>query len=208
MKRLFILIAAVTISCNSTKNSKPASTSTNSTEVAVDTEVNTVTEAEVITETTVKTEVQKAPKDMLIGKFHKEELEQQPFKTWFTPRYDEYTPGAEAMEVIKENINDYDITLLMGTWCGDSKRETPRFLKILDEAGYDYENLQLVAVDRSKKTPLDVEEELEVIRVPTIVFFKNGKEINRFVEYPQGNSIEEDIAKIVNGEEYKNSYAD
>ncbi|MCM4154790.1 thioredoxin family protein [Gramella sp. AN32] len=206
MKRLFILIAAVGISCNSTKTttSEPASSSTE----AVSTKVNMDTKTKIETEVVKTSENHKIPKDMLLGKFHKEELKQAPFKSWFTPGYEDYTPSKEAMEVIKENINDYDITLLMGTWCGDSKRETPKFLKILDNAGYDYEKLQLIAVDRGKKTPLDIEEELEIIRVPTIVFFKNGKEVNRFVEYPQGNSIEDDIANIVSGENYKNSYAD
>ena len=40
------------------------------------------------------------------------------------------------------------------------------------------------------------------------IFYKDGEEVNRFVEYSQGESIEEAIAKIVSGKEYKNSYAE
>lgn len=147
-------------------------------------------------------------KDMLIGEFHKEDLMEKPFSSWFKPRYEEFSPDPESMNTIKTNIGEYHIKLLMGTWCGDSKREVPKLLKILDLANYDYENIEMVAVDYNKTTPSKIEEELEVHRVPTIIFYKNGKEVNRFVEYAQEESIEEDIAKIVSKQEYKNSYAD
>lgn len=96
----------------------------------------------------------------------------------------------------------------MGTWCGDSKRETPKMLKLLDEAGYNYNNLEMFAVDYDKTTPDQLEEKYDIHHVPTIIFYKDGKEVNRFVEYAQGASLEEDIAKIVSGEEYHDSYSD
>ena len=145
-------------------------------------------------------------KDMLLGEFERQELEQEPFSRWFDAVYSDYNPKEEAIQTIKENISDYEITLVMGTWCGDSRRETPKFFKILDKVNYDTEKLTAIAVDRKKNAPGDIAEGLDVKRVPTIIFYKNGKEINRFVEYPQ-ESLEEDIAKIVSGKEYKHSYA-
>ena len=144
---------------------------------------------------------------MLLGKFEKADLLQQPYAAWFEPRYEKYEPKAEAMETIKDHINDYDITIFMGTWCGDSKRETPRFFKILDATGYNLDKLTAVAVDYSKSTPEKYEEKVNLNRVPTIIFYKNGQEVNRFVEFAQ-ESLEEDIAKIVSGKDYKNSYAE
>ncbi|MDT0647500.1 thioredoxin family protein [Zunongwangia sp. F260] len=145
-------------------------------------------------------------KDMLLGEFQREELEEEPFSRWFESGYSDYDPKDEAMQTIKENISDYEITLVMGTWCVDSKRETPKFFKILDEADYDTEQLTAIAVDTNKDVPGNIEKDLDARRVPTIIFYKNGKEVNRFVEYPQ-ESIEEDIAKIVSGEDYSHSYA-
>ncbi|MDT0691053.1 thioredoxin family protein [Salegentibacter sp. F188] len=145
-------------------------------------------------------------KDMLLGEFQREELKEEPFSRWFEAGYSDFDPNDEAMQTIKENISDYEITLVMGTWCVDSKRETPKFFKILDEANYDTEKLTSIAVDTNKSTPGDIQEELNVEMVPTIIFYKDGKEVNRFVEYPQ-ESIEEDIAKIVSGEEYSHPYA-
>ncbi|CAL65398.1 TlpA family protein disulfide reductase [Christiangramia forsetii] len=185
MNKLLILLAVITISCGNTVNK---STKESNTE-----------------DQTSKTDIQK---DMLLGEFYKEDLMKKPFSTWFESKYEEFTPDAESMETISENIGDYQIKLLMGTWCGDSKREVPKMLKILDKAGYNYKNLEMVAVDYDKTTPSKIEEELDVHHVPTIIFYKNGKEVNRFVEYAQEESIEEDIAKIVSKQEYKNSYAD
>lgn len=146
--------------------------------------------------------------NMLLGEFHKEDLMKEPYSSWFTPSYEEYSPDKKALKTIKKHINDYDITLFMGTWCHDSKRETPKIIKLLDEAGYDYDNITMYGVDYSKHTPSKAEKDLNIRRVPTIIFYKDGKEVNRFVEYPQGKSFEADIAKIVDGEEYKNSYAE
>ncbi|MDT0684913.1 thioredoxin family protein [Autumnicola psychrophila] len=145
-------------------------------------------------------------KDMLLGEFQREELEKEPFLSWFESGYSDYDPKEKAMQIIKENISDYEITLVMVTWCRDSKRETPKFFKILDMANYNVEKLTTIAVDTNKKNPGNIQEGLNVEMVPTIIFYKDGKEVNRFVEYPQ-ESIEEDIAKIVSGEEYNHPYA-
>jgi thiol-disulfide isomerase/thioredoxin len=61
----------------------------------------------------------------------------------------------------------------MGTWCGDSKRETPAFYKILDNTVFDYNNLELITVSRAKETPEGFEKDLNIIRVPTFIFYKN-----------------------------------
>lgn len=184
MNKFLILLAVITVSCG-----------------------NTVKKSVAETQTDDLTSNEDFQKDMLLGEFHKEDLQQKPFSSWFTPRYEKFSPDTEAMATIKENIDDYEIKVLMGTWCGDSKRELPKLLKILDEADYDYNDIELVAVDYNKTTPSKIEEELNVHRVPTIIFYKGGEEVNRFVEYPQEESIEEDIAIIVSGKEYRNSYA-
>jgi len=163
---------------------------------------------------TVKTDKDSTPvtvqnseeqQDMLIGKFTKEDLQKPPYESWFKSEYDNFKPSAEAMETIKNNISDYEIMVFMGTWCGDSKREVPKFLKILDEVGYDKSKLTMVGVSRNKTTPEKLEEGWKINMVPSIIFIKDGKEINRFVEYPR-ETIEDDIAKIVSEQGYKHSY--
>ena len=93
----------------------------------------------------------------------------------------------------------------MGTWCGDSKREIPRFYKVLKAAKFNVSNLEMIAVNRGKKTPDNLQKGLNIFRVPTFIFYKNGKEIGRYVEYPRV-SLEKDILAIVTGKTYKHSY--
>ncbi|MGM1055399.1 MAG: TlpA family protein disulfide reductase [Bacteroidota bacterium] len=142
---------------------------------------------------------------MLIGKFTKQDLQQVPYARWFNNGYTNFNPSDEAMETIKNNISEYELMVFMGTWCVDSRREIPKLFKILDEAGYDLSKLTIIGVDRNKVTPEKTEADWDINWVPTLIFLKDGKEVNRFVEYSR-NSIEEDIANIVTGQEYKNSY--
>ncbi|PCH53564.1 MAG: thiol reductase thioredoxin [Flavobacteriaceae bacterium] len=141
----------------------------------------------------------------LVGIANKESFLQKPFNAWFTPNYNEYIPNKEIIEKLKPLLKKVNIKAFMGTWCGDSKEQTPAFYKILDEAYFDYNNLELITVNRSKETPNNLQKGFHIERVPTFIFYKEGKEIGRFVEYPR-ETVEADILKIVSGEPYKHSY--
>lgn len=143
----------------------------------------------------------------LVGLANKESFLQEPFNNWFTPNYNDYNTDKEIINKLKPLLKKVTIKAFMGTWCGDSKEQTPIFYKILDEANFDYNNLKMVTVNRSKETPNNLQEGLNIERVPTFIFYKVGKEIGRFVEYPR-ETVEADILKIVSGEPYKHSYED
>lgn len=143
---------------------------------------------------------------MIVGEFTIEDLQKEPYATWFNSGFESFNPADEAMQTIKDNISEYEVVVFMGTWCPDSRREVPKLLKILDQADFDLSNLSMVGVDRSKTTPEKLEAEYDIKRVPTIIFLKDGKEVNRFVEYAK-ESIEADIAKIVSGEDYSHAYS-
>ena len=145
----------------------------------------------------------------LIGKIDKSGLESETYNNWFSKNYDAYSPDPETIKAIKENLEDYEITLFMGTWCGDSKREVPKFYKILEAADYPMKQLTSVALSREKETykesPQHEEAGLNIVRVPTFIFFKNGKEVNRIIERPIEN-LEKDILKIMTTNDYKSNY--
>ncbi|MDB2385638.1 thioredoxin family protein [Polaribacter sp.] len=141
----------------------------------------------------------------LIGFANKASFSEAPFNTWFTKNFDSYTPDATTVEELKSKLKGIKIKAFMGTWCGDSKRETPRFYKILEATDFDFKNLELVTVNRSKKTPDNLQEGYNIIRVPTFIFYKNDEEIGRYVEYAR-ETLEKDMLKIVSGQAYKHSY--
>ena len=81
--------------------------------------------------TVVNREVETA-KDgkMLLGNQTKNQLLKEPYSDWYSKEHDEYTIDQTAIkELKKEKLNSYNIILVMGTWCEDSHREVPRFLK-------------------------------------------------------------------------------
>lgn len=143
--------------------------------------------------------------DLLLGSIEKADLQQAPHAAWFNPMYQSYKPNEKALKTIQEHINDYEIVVFMGTWCADSQLEIPKFYKLLDLSNFDMNNLEVTALREDKTLPDDSQKEYDVVYVPTIIFIKDGEEVGRFVEYAQ-EELEEDIAKIVSGQEYKHSY--
>lgn len=143
----------------------------------------------------------------LVGIANKESFLDDSFASWFTPNYDYYNPDAVILESLKSALKNVAIKAFMGTWCGDSQEQTPVFYKILDMVDFNYNNLELITVNRSKVTPDNLQEGFNIERVPTFIFYKDGIEIGRIVEYPL-ESIEADMLKIVSGKPYKHAYED
>lgn len=139
-------------------------------------------------------------KSLLLGKINREALSKPPYKDWFTNNYNAYTPNVKITDSLKNTFNSFTITLFMGTWCGDSKREVPKFYKVLDSINFPIDRLTAVAVhnqrNQYKQSPGGEDEGLNIHRVPTFIFYKNGKEVNRIVESPK-KSIEEDLLAIL-----------
>jgi len=141
----------------------------------------------------------------LVGIANKENFLVEPFNEWFSYNYKDYEVNEEIVDSLKPILKKVTIKAFMGTWCSDSQEQTPVFYKILDEAGFNYKNLELVTVNSDKKTPDNLQEGFDIERVPTFIFYIEDHEIGRFVEYPR-ESVEVDMLKIVSGEPYKHSY--
>lgn len=143
----------------------------------------------------------------LVGIATKKDFQQEPYGSeWFNDFYSYYETDKGTVEKLKPYLKGIKIKGFMGTWCGDSKREIPNFYKILDEAEFDYKNLELVTVNRQKKAN-GLEDGFDVIRVPTFIFYKDRKEVGRFVEHAvEDSTVEEDFLKILSGQEYKHPY--
>ncbi len=154
--------------------------------------------------------VQEDGRKFMVGKINLDGLHTQPYQQWFHQGMKIYPVDESFIKLFKKDLAQYNIKLFLGTWCGDSKRETPRFIKILEAADFPMEQLEIIALDRRKeyykKSPTGEEKGLNIIKVPTMIFFKNGKEVNRIVERPI-NSLEEDIAQIVQNKPYTPNYA-
>jgi hypothetical protein len=77
----------------------------------------------------------------------------------------------------------------------------------MDALEFPVKNIDLVAMDRGKTTPDHLEQGLDIIRVPTFIFYKDGEELGRIVEYPI-ESLKADMERILSDEAYQHAYAD
>lgn len=142
---------------------------------------------------------------MLVGTASLDSLKSDPFNSWYETNRDSYKPETKSLDQIKKLLKDVRIVLLMGTWCKDSRREVPRFVSILEAVKYPVDEIEVIAVDRDKKTPENFEQGLELIQVPTFIFYKEDKELGRIVEFPI-NSLESDMLAILSGQPYRHAY--
>ncbi|WP_223032571.1 thioredoxin domain-containing protein [Hanstruepera marina] len=145
----------------------------------------------------------------LLGKIDKSDLQQAPFNEWFEPNYNDYLVNKKVVSKLKDSLHQYYIKVFLGSWCGDSKKEVPRFYHILDMAKFPKNQLEVIAVDRTpeayKQAPNHEEQGLNIHRVPTFIFYKNGQEVNRIVEHPM-ETLERDILNIVSNKTYRPNY--
>lgn len=147
--------------------------------------------------------------DMLLGKCTRDAFLKQPFADWFKPTYDSYLVDSFTCNFIRPLLAGKSITIFMGTWCGDSRREVPRVLKMLDCCGFPMNQLTLIMVSNTdsmyKKTPLHEEAGRNIVRVPTIIVEQKGAEIGRIIEFPV-TSLEKDLLTILRKEKYQPNY--
>jgi dipeptidyl aminopeptidase/acylaminoacyl peptidase/thiol-disulfide isomerase/thioredoxin len=122
--------------------------------------------------------------------------------------YFNYSPDREVLSILKDRMDGVEMVWVIGTWCSDCKREIPRLWKILDEIGYPLANVKVYAVASSRFTedmgipPTvlrwsdEVKDWYDVEAVETIIVMRDGEELGRIVEAPDG-SMEVNLLDIV-----------
>jgi thiol-disulfide isomerase/thioredoxin len=135
---------------------------------------------------------------MLLGTQTLNQFQKEPYDSWYKEEHDNYAFDAEAMsELKKAKIGSYNITVFLGTWCSDSHREFPRFIKILEQLNYPMQKLTIIAVNRKKEAPSGEEGLFNIQKVPTFIISKYGKEIGRIIESPKSGWLEKDLLEIL-----------
>ncbi|MFA6467395.1 MAG: thioredoxin family protein [Bacteroidota bacterium] len=130
------------------------------------------------------------------GHIVREDLEAEPTFLWFNMNYKMYTPDSATVVRLKPLMEDIHFFVIVGTWCSDSKREIPRLWKLCDALGIPEKNITMYAVDRAKRSEDGSTEKFNIYRIPTIIVFKNHREMGRIVEQPR-TTIEADLLNIL-----------
>jgi len=134
--------------------------------------------------------------NVLVGPCSRNGLEHGIFSRYFNEEYNNYHPNASDVKAVAKKINKTTITIVFGSWCGDSRMQVGRFYKVLDDAGFDKSHVKNIAVLRSIKAGNTDISGLHIRRVPTFIVSYKGKEIGRIVESPRV-SLEADLAAIL-----------
>jgi len=145
----------------------------------------------------------------LLGIWPEERLTRPPYDSWFVKNYSEYAVDSLTADRLKGNLKDRSFVIVMGTWCGDSKREVPRILKILRYCGIAPSAVQLIMVSDAdslyKQSPGHEERGLDIFRVPDLIVLNHGREMGRIIESPVV-SLEKDLLALTSGEAYQPHY--
>lgn len=137
----------------------------------------------------------------IAGPFPLELLEEDPtYAAWYENSYKKFELSDEKTKWAK-NLKGAQVTIYMGTWCGDSKNYVPKFVHAWTKAGLSRDQLKFVGLYGSsqfgkyKQGPNAEEEGRMIHRVPTFIFEREDKEFARIVEEPV-NDLETDLAQI------------
>jgi cyclophilin family peptidyl-prolyl cis-trans isomerase/HEAT repeat protein len=118
----------------------------------------------------------------------------------YVQKKDEYKPDVTVLEMMKPLVRAGDrVEVFMGTWCDDSQREVPKFLRIADDLKSQFGvelPVRFVAVDKSKQQPAALLEGKSLAKVATFIYYRGDQELGRIEERPQG-VFEDDLLALM-----------
>ncbi|HET7435624.1 MAG TPA: HEAT repeat domain-containing protein [Thermoanaerobaculia bacterium] len=103
-------------------------------------------------------------------------------------RKSSYAPDASVVEMMKTYVKPGDrVEVYMGTWCPDSAREVPKFLRVVDDLKMQYGvdlPVTYFALDRSKAKPENLVRGKSIQKLSTFIYYRGNRELGRIVERP------------------------
>ncbi|HZF13068.1 MAG TPA: hypothetical protein VFE33_30120 [Thermoanaerobaculia bacterium] len=138
-----------------------------------------------------------AEKPVLLGAITREQVEAA-VPDWVQAEV-ESAPDPAAVKALAAVAPGAEVTVYMGSWCGDSRREVSRLWRTLDDAGGSLPcTIAYVGVDHDKKEPAALVAGSGLRYVPTLIVKRDGHEVGRIVESaPHG--VEQDLLALLNG---------
>lgn len=133
-------------------------------------------------------------KKVIKGKVTMQALMNDSALPWFYTGVNNYQPNDNMLNYIKDNRGKFNVVAVAGTWDDQSQRLLPALYKIMILAGSPDE--QVLTFGADEKLQFDAPEDYKVKKLPTIILFREGKEIGR-VSGEVGESLESDMAKIL-----------
>ena len=148
---------------------------------------------------------------VLLGYCSPKLLLEPPFKNWFVPNYESYQTDSLSIVPLKKAFKKKRVEIYAGTWCGESKVDLPKFLKILEAASVDSTQIKLIFLNNTaslyKQSPQHEEAGKNIVRTPTYIIYSGKKEMGRIIDSPI-ETFEKDLLKILKNEHYQPHFFD
>lgn len=107
-----------------------------------------------------------------------------------------YTPDSTSVAYLKELDSPIHVVVLFGSWCHDSKKHIPEFIKVIQLAENPLLTAEYIGQSRAKSDPEGISDELHLQYTPTLIIYSGDIEIGRIVEEPT-RSMEKDLVEII-----------
>ena len=134
---------------------------------------------------------------ILVGFISKQQITEDTVFAWYKQNLKYSRPNKEYVDIIKPKATDFQLILFTGTWCHDSQQIIPKYFTLLEAAGFPEQKMTIIACDRQKNAPANIQRPLNVVNVPTLMVMKDGKEVGRIVEYGESGLPDKELAEIV-----------
>ena len=72
---------------------------------------------------------QKTGQDIPVGIALGSHVQDDRYEEWYDKEYKDYFPDDDLAGAIKDFVGEVEFETYMGTWCEDSRREVPGFLR-------------------------------------------------------------------------------
>jgi len=138
----------------------------------------------------------KSNHEIMIGYCNLAGMTDTAFNSAFITEYSAYAPDKEIINQLTSLLDGITVTIILGTWCSDSREQVPRFMKLFDALEHAFPDPVIICVDRDKKAGDVSLEGMNILKVPTFIVYYNGRELGRIIETPK-ITMEKDFLDIL-----------
>lgn len=132
------------------------------------------------------------------GLINKYQIQNDSAFKWFGPNQGGYRPDTATLNAFERAKGKYQFVIFGGTWCEDTQFILPKFFKLQEASGFPDGGVTLFGVNREKTSLGNIAAAFDVKLVPTFIVMKNGKEVDRVVEYGKTGKWDKELAAILN----------
>jgi len=132
------------------------------------------------------------------GLVNKYQIQNDTAFKWYSSSQGYYKPDTATLNAFERAKGKYQFVIFGGTWCEDTQFILPKFFKLQEASGFPDNAITLFGVNRAKTSLGNIAAAFNVKLVPTIIVMKDGKEIDRVVEYGKTGKWDKELAAILN----------